>query len=103
MTERTDQKFHYIEILVKDLAPDQVSIRIEDGQITVSGKVEKKTQSSQESGEEEGHSVTMISSSFEKSFPGGMECAPPCDFRVWPNWSGTHIRNAKGRVHRWKM
>ncbi|MBL7715694.1 MAG: Hsp20/alpha crystallin family protein [Bdellovibrionales bacterium] len=62
--KREDKGFVYYDIAIPGLDPKNLKVRVQNGQINVSGKIEKKT-------EEEGNS-SFVSSSFHRSFP-----APP--------------------------
>lgn len=60
-SEREDEKFVYYDLDVKGMTPQDLKVNVEDGQVSVSGRLEKKT--------DEGGSPAIISSSFQRSFP----------------------------------
>lgn len=62
---REDDKFVYYDVFVKGLSKEKVDIRVEDGQITVSGTVRNESND-----ESEGTASSFFSSStFHRSFP----------------------------------
>lgn len=64
VTKREDKDFIYYDIAIKDLNKEKLNVKVENGQITISGQVEKKS--------EENGNGSYFSSSFHRSFP-----APP--------------------------
>lgn len=64
VTQREDKDYVYYDIAIKDLNKEKLNVKVENGQISIAGQIEKKTQ-------EEGD-ATFFSSSFHRSFP-----APP--------------------------
>lgn len=62
--KREDKNFIYYDIAIKDLDKEKLKVKVEDGQISISGQTEKKS--------EENGSGSFYSSSFHRSFP-----APP--------------------------
>ncbi len=58
---REDKDFVYYDIPIKDLNREKLKVKVEDGQISISGQVEKKS-------EEEG-SASYYTSSFHRTFP----------------------------------
>ncbi|GAX61820.1 small heat shock protein [Candidatus Scalindua japonica] len=62
---REDEDFVYYDVIIKGLSDQKLDIRVEDGQIKISGTVEKK------SGEKSknGNSRQFSSSTFRRSFP----------------------------------
>lgn len=61
VNKREDDQYVYYDIAVKGLKQEKVNVRVENGQITISGQVENKT-------EDEG-SASYTSSTFHRSFP----------------------------------
>lgn len=61
VSKREDDQFVYYDIAVKGLKDEKVNVRVEDGQITISGQVENKT-------DDEG-GASFTSSRFHRSFP----------------------------------
>lgn len=59
--QREDDHFVYYDISIEGLKHEEVNVKVENGQLSISGQVEKKTQ--------EGDSGTFLSSSFHRSFP----------------------------------
>ncbi len=64
VTKREDKDFIYYDIAIKDLNKEKLNVKVENGQITISGQAEKKS--------EENGNGSYFSSSFHRSFP-----APP--------------------------
>lgn len=62
--KREDKNFIYYDFAIKDLDKEKLKVKVEDGQISISGQTEKKF--------EENGSGSYYSSSFHRSFP-----APP--------------------------
>lgn len=60
LSENEDEKFRYYELAVPDLSPDKVDIRVEEGQLEISGKIEKKTEAADGS--------SIMSTTFHRSF-----------------------------------
>lgn len=63
--QREDDDFIYYDVVIKDLVNQKLDIRVEGGQITVSGTVEKK---SSDKGNKRS-SQQFFSSTFHRSFP----------------------------------
>lgn len=61
ITRREDDHFVYYDIAVDGLRQEKVNVKVENGQLTISGQVEKKS--------EEGNSGSYFKSSFQRSFP----------------------------------
>jgi HSP20 family molecular chaperone IbpA len=61
MTQREDDQFVYYEVPLRGLKEEKLDVQVSQGQVTISGKTEKKT--------EEKGSATYFSSSFHRSFP----------------------------------
>lgn len=61
MTQREDDQYIYYEVPLRGLKEEKLDVQVSQGQVTISGKVEKKS-------EEKGNS-TFFSSSFHRSFP----------------------------------
>ena len=61
VTKREDDKFVYYEISAKGINQDKLSVKVENGQIDISGTIENKTHDENQ----ESH----FSSSFHRSFP----------------------------------
>jgi HSP20 family molecular chaperone IbpA len=61
ISRRDDDKYVYYDIAVRGLKQEKVNVRVEDGQITISGQVENKS-------DDEG-TQSFTSSSFHRSFP----------------------------------
>ncbi len=59
--QREDAHFVYYDISVEGLKPEKVTVKVENGQVAISGQVERKS-------EQEG-SNSYFSSSFHRSFP----------------------------------
>ncbi len=59
--KREDEHFVYYDILIEGLKPEKVNINVENGQLSVSGQIENKS--------EENHSGSYFSSTFHRSFP----------------------------------
>lgn len=62
---REDEEFIYYDVVVKDLVNSKLDIRVQDGQITISGTIEKKTSSQNN----QKNSSRFYSSTFHRSFP----------------------------------
>lgn len=62
---REDEDFVYYDVIIKDLSNKKLDIRVEDGQIKISGTIEKK---SENKGKNES-SRHFSSSTFHRSFP----------------------------------
>lgn len=65
VTQREDKDYIYYDLAIKDLNKEKVNVRVENGQISLSGQIEKKTI--------ENGSETFFSSSFHRTFPAPME------------------------------
>jgi len=63
--KREDEKSVYFDVTIKDVDPKKINIKVENGQIQISGTVEKKVEKKSENGDEASYS----SSSFHRSFP----------------------------------
>ncbi|MEZ4815082.1 MAG: Hsp20/alpha crystallin family protein [Bdellovibrionota bacterium] len=61
ITQREDDQFVYYELKVMGLDQEKVRVSVSDGQLSISGKVEKKTEAD--------GSANYFSSSFHRSFP----------------------------------
>lgn len=61
VTQREDKDYVYYDIAIKDLNKEKLNVKVENGQISISGQTEKK---SQENGD-----AAFFSSSFHRSFP----------------------------------
>lgn len=61
LSQREDNKFVYIDIATQGLDQDKLDIKIEKGQVNISGRMEKKT--------EDGDAISYTSSSFRRSLP----------------------------------
>lgn len=59
--KREDDKFVYYDVAIDGLDKNKLNVKVVDGQITISGRQEKKS--------EEGNTGTYFSSSFHRSFP----------------------------------
>ncbi len=62
---REDDDFIYYDVVIKDLVNSKLDIRVQDGQITVSGTIEKKTSSQ----DDQKNSCRFYSSTFHRLFP----------------------------------
>lgn len=62
---REDADFIYYDVAIKDLVNSKLDIRVENGQITISGTIEKKTSSQ----DDQKNSSQYFSSTFHRSFP----------------------------------
>lgn len=65
ITQREDKDYVYYDIAIKDLNKEKLNVKVENGQISISGQIEKKTQ--------ENGDATLFSSSFHRSFPAPSE------------------------------
>ena len=61
ITQREDDHYIYYDVSVEGLKPEKVNLKVENGQLSISGQVEKKS--------DEGGSSSFYSSSFHRSFP----------------------------------
>lgn len=59
--QREDQNYVYYDIAVEGLKEEKVNVQVENGQLTISGQVEKKSEGN--------GSNSYFSSSFHRSFP----------------------------------
>jgi HSP20 family molecular chaperone IbpA len=59
--KREDKNFIYYDLALKDLDKEKLDVKVVDGQISISGRIEKKA--------EENNSSSYFSSSFHRSFP----------------------------------
>jgi len=59
--EREDKDYVYYDISTRDIGKDKLKVRVADGQISVSGQIEKNS-------DDDGNSA-FFSSSFHRSFP----------------------------------
>lgn len=59
--QREDKNYVYYDLYTKDLNPEKLKVKVEKGQITIDGQIEKKS--------EEGNNQSFFSSSFHRSFP----------------------------------
>ncbi len=59
--EREDDRFVYYDLDFKGQTPENLQVKVEDGQISVSGRLEMKTETS--------GGGSVVSSSFHRSFP----------------------------------
>lgn len=64
---REDEKFVYYDITVKNLEAASINTKIEDGYITITGKVEKTSFGRDD--EDNPNSQTFYSSTFNRTFP----------------------------------
>ena len=62
---REDDDFVYYDVVIKNLVNSKLDIRVQDGQITISGTIEKR---SSDEGENK-NSSRFYSSTFHRSFP----------------------------------
>lgn len=65
ISKREDDEYVYYDIRVDDLNSASINTKIENGYITISGTVEKKSKSS----EQEGSVESVLKSSFNRTFP----------------------------------
>ncbi|ODS33037.1 MAG: Hsp20/alpha crystallin family protein [Candidatus Scalindua rubra] len=63
--QREDDDFVYYDITIKDLVNQKLDIQVQDGQITISGTIEKKSSDK----EDKENSRQYFSSTFHRSFP----------------------------------
>jgi HSP20 family molecular chaperone IbpA len=61
VSQREDDHYLYYDISVEGLKPEKVKVKVENGQLSISGQVEKKS--------EEAGSGSYFVSSFHRSFP----------------------------------
>lgn len=61
VTKREDSEFIYYDISIKDMNKDNVSVKVKDGQIFISGQVDKKSRDER--------NASYFSSSFRRAFP----------------------------------
>lgn len=59
--QREDKNFVYYDLYTKNVNPEKLKVKVENGQITIDGQVEHKS--------EEGNNQSFFSSSFHRSFP----------------------------------
>ena len=62
---REDEDFVYYDVIIKNLSDQKLEIRVEEGQIKISGTIEKKS----EDNGKNGSSRQFSSSTFHRSFP----------------------------------
>ncbi|MDR4498192.1 MAG: Hsp20 family protein [Candidatus Scalindua sp.] len=62
---REDEDFVYYDVIIKDLSNQKLDIRVEEGQIKISGTIEKKS----ENNNKNESSRQSFSSTFHRSFP----------------------------------
>ena len=62
---REDDDFVYYDVAIKNLVNSKLDIRVQDGQITISGTIEKKTSNE----DDKESSSQFYSSTFHRSFP----------------------------------
>jgi len=62
---REDDDFVYYDVAIKNLVNSKLDIRVQDGQITISGTIEKKSSNE----DDKGGSTQFYSSTFHRSFP----------------------------------
>lgn len=65
ISRREDNDFVYYDIQVDDLKSTSINTKIENGYITISGSLEKKSQSS----EEDSSAQSIFKSTFNRTFP----------------------------------
>lgn len=63
--QREDDDFIYYDIFIKDLSNQKLDIQVQDGQIKISGTIEKKSGNK----DDKGSSSQFYSSTFHRSFP----------------------------------
>jgi HSP20 family molecular chaperone IbpA len=61
ITKREDDQFVYYDIAIKGLDQNKLNVKVENGQIEISGQIEKKSQDE--------NAGSFFSSSFHRSFP----------------------------------
>lgn len=61
ITQREDDHYIYYDVSVQGLKPEKVNVKVENGQLSIYGQVEKKS--------DEAGSSSYFSSSFHRSFP----------------------------------